>query len=85
LLQPPAGSADANTGHHHLIIDSDTPPAGMPIPMDERHRHFGGGQTEVSVQLPPGSHTLQLVLADGTHVPHNPAVMSQRVTVTVDP
>ena len=81
----PAGVDVANTGHHHLIIDSDTPPAGMPIPMDERHRHFGGGQTEVSVQLPPGSHTLQLVLADGTHVPHNPAVMSQRVTVTVDP
>ena len=81
----PAGSTNANTGHHHLIIDSDTPPAGMPIPMDERHRHFGGGQTEVSVQLAPGSHTLQLVLADGAHVPHNPAVMSQKITVTVDP
>jgi len=81
----PAGSTNANTGHHHLIIDSDTPPAGMPIPMDERHRHFGGGQTEVSVQLAPGSHTLQLVLADGAHVPHNPPVMSPRVTVTVDP
>jgi hypothetical protein len=81
----PAGSTNANTGHHHLIIDSDAPPAGMPIPMDERHRHFGGGQTEVSVQLLPGSHTLQMVLADGAHVPHNPPVMSARITVTVDP
>ena len=81
----PAGSTNANTGHHHLIIDSDTPPAGMPIGMDEKHRHFGGGQTEISVPLTPGDHTLQLVLADGGHVPHNPAVVSEKITVTVDP
>ena len=81
----PAGSQNPNTGHHHLIIDSDTPPAGMPIPMDEKHRHFGGGQTEVSVQLTPGNHTLQMVLADGAHIPHNPAVTSEKISVTVDP
>ena len=81
----PAGSTNPNTGHHHLIIDAPTPPAGMPIPMDEKHRHFGGGQTEMSVPLMPGNHTLQLVLADGGHVPHNPPVVSDRITVTVDP
>ncbi len=81
----PAGSTNANTGHHHLIIDADTPPAGMPIAMDEKHRHFGGGQTEISVPLMPGNHTLQLVLADGGHIPHNPAVVSEKISVTVDP
>lgn len=81
----PAGSTNANTGHHHLIIDADTPPAGMPIVMDEKHRHFGGGQTEISVQLTPGNHSLQLALADGGHVPHNPAVVSEKIAVTVDP
>src|SRR5215510_9716031 len=81
----PAGSMNMNTGHHHLIIDADTPPAGMPIPMDEKHRHFGGGQTEISLQLAPGNHTLQMVLADGAHIPHNPAVTSEKITVTVDP
>jgi Domain of unknown function (DUF4399) len=81
----PAGSTNPNTGHHHLIIDSDTPPAGMPIAMDEKHRHFGGGQTEISVPLTPGNHTLQLVLADGGHIPHNPAVVSEKIAVTVDP
>lgn len=81
----PAGSTNPNTGHHHLIIDADTPPAGMPIPMDEKHRHFGGGQTEISVQLTPGNHSLQLVLADGGHIPHSPAVVSDKITVTVDP
>ena len=81
----PAGSQNPNTGHHHLIIDADTPPAGMPIPMDEKHRHFGGGQTEVSVQLAPGNHSLQMVLADGAHIPHNPPVTSEKISVTVDP
>jgi hypothetical protein len=81
----PAGSTNPNTGHHHLIIDADTPPAGMPIMMDEKHRHFGGGQTEISVPLTPGNHTLQLVLADGGHIPHNPAVVSEKISVTVDP
>jgi len=81
----PAGSTNANTGHHHLIIDADTPPPGMPIAMDEKHRHFGGGQTEISVPLTPGNHSLQLVLADGGHVPHNPPVVSEKISVTADP
>ena len=81
----PAGAMNMNTGHHHLIIDADTPPGGMPIPNDEKHRHFGGGQTEVSVQLTPGNHSLQLVLADGAHIPHNPPVVSEKISVTVDP
>jgi hypothetical protein len=81
----PAGSTNPGTGHHHLIIDADTPPAGMPIPMDMQHLHFGRGQTEVSVQLPPGNHTLQLVLADGGHIPFAPAAQSDKVSITVDP
>jgi hypothetical protein len=80
------GDAHRNTGHHHLLID--TPPLTgdalrSGIPADDNHRHFGGGQTEVTLTLPPGRHTLQLVLADWMHVPHNPPVMSERITVTV--
>ena len=81
----PAGSTNEGTGHHHLIVDADTPPQGMPIPMDAKHMHFGRGQTEVSVQLMPGNHQLQLVLADGAHIPHNPPVVSDKINVTVDP
>jgi Domain of unknown function (DUF4399) len=81
----PAGSTNPGTGHHHLIVDADTPPAGQPIPMDDKHLHYGRGQTEMAVPLPPGNHTLQLVLADGGHVPHNPAVTSDKITITVDP
>src|ERR1700684_4062949 len=74
----PAGSTNPGTGHHHLIIDADTPAAGVPIPMDAQHMHFGRGQTEVLFQLPPGNHTLQLVLADGGHIMHTPPVVSDR-------
>jgi len=79
----PAGSTNPNTGHHHLIIDADTPPAGMPIPMDEKHRHFGAGQTEVDLMLTPGQHTLQLVLGDALHIHHQPPVRSEKITITV--
>ena len=79
----PAGVAKANTGHHHLIIDSETPPLDAPIPSDPNHLHFGGGQTEIKLSLTPGEHTLQLVLADDQHVPHDPPVMSARIKVTV--
>jgi hypothetical protein len=72
------------TGHHHLLIDVDTlPPAGMPIPSDARHRHFGGGQTETVLTLPPGTHTLQLELGDMHHVPFDPPVVSKKITVHV--
>ena len=80
----PAGVHNSKTGHHHLIIDAPTPRAGAPIPKDANHRHFGGGQTEVSVELEPGSHTLQLVLGDHIHVPHDPPVASETITITVE-
>jgi hypothetical protein len=81
----PAGVNAPNTGHHHLIIDEVTPRLDLPIPTDDNHRHFGAGQTEVELTLPPGEHTLQLVLGDASHVPHDPAVVSTRVHVVVQP
>lgn len=79
----PAGIEFPDTGHHHLIIDAPTPNAGEPIPADETHVHFGKGQTEVTLTLEPGRHTLQLVLADRNHVPHKPAVVSPVIMVLV--
>jgi Domain of unknown function (DUF4399) len=79
----PAGTAKANTGHHHLLIDADLPPLDQPIPNDENHLHFGAGQTETELTLPPGPHTLQLLLGDANHIPHSPPVMSERIHVTV--
>ena len=79
----PAGTERANTGHHHLLIDADLPPLDQPVPNDENHLHFGGGQTEVELNLSPGPHTLQLLLGDAKHVPHNPAIYSQKIHVTV--
>jgi hypothetical protein len=82
----PAGiEGTQNTGHHHLIIDAPTPPAGAPIPAEPgRYVHFGMGQTETTIELAPGEHTLQLVLGDMMHVPHNPPVMSDIITIVVD-
>jgi hypothetical protein len=80
----PAGIAFENTGHHHLIIDAATPPLDAPIPADARHVHFGKGQTETTLELKPGKHTLQLLLGDQLHVPHEPAVKSQKITITVN-
>jgi len=80
----PAGVAKEHTGHHHLLVDvKELPPAGLPIPKDEQHIHFGGGQTEVTLKLKPGTHTLQLELGDQNHVPFEPAVVSQKITVHV--
>jgi hypothetical protein len=79
----PAGVAQANTGHHHLLIDTPAPPFERPIPNDFKHLHFGAGQTETKVTLPPGRHTLQLLLADENHVPHDPPVISERIEVVV--
>ena len=80
-----AGTNEPNTGHHHLLIDAifDPADAAKPILNDVHHMHFGAGQTETDLTLAPGKHTLQLVLADGKHVPHNPPVFSQPITVTV--
>jgi hypothetical protein len=81
----PAGVEKPNTGHHHLIIDTTLSPDELkaPIASDAKHIHFGGGQTEAMVTLPPGQHTLQLVLGDWSHIPHVPPVMSTPITVTV--
>ncbi len=80
----PAGIDKANTGHHHLLIDTpDLPPLDEPIPADDHHKHFGGGQTETTIDLPPGTHTLQLLLADQNHISFNPPLMSERITITV--
>lgn len=80
----PAGTEKENTGHHHLIIDAPLPALDDPIPADDNHKHFGGGQTETTIELPPGEHTLQLLLADQNHVPHDPPVTSDRITITVE-
>ena len=79
----PAGIEKPNTGHHHLLIDAKLPPLDLPIPNDFNHLHFGAGQTEATVTLPLGRHTLQLVLGDENHVPHNPPVMSKPIRVLV--
>ena len=81
----PTGTQTPNTGHHHLIIDTQLSPEQLKeaIPVDPQHRHFGGGQTETTLTLPPGQHTLQLVLGDWSHVPHVPPVMSPVIDVTV--
>ena len=82
----PAGIEKEKTGHHHLIINEtiEGEELDYPIPADENHRHFGGGQTEVTLDLPAGTHTLQLVLGDWSHIPHSPPVMSEQITVTVE-
>ena len=82
----PAGTEAENTGHHHLIINEKIEGEELDygIPADEQHVHFGKGQTEATIELPKGTHTLQLVLGDWSHVPHDKPVMSDRITVTVE-
>jgi hypothetical protein len=72
-----------NTGHHHLLIDTDLPPFDKVIPSDRNHFHFGAGQTQTNLQLAPGKHTLLLLLGDHDHIPHNPPVFSKRITITI--
>ena len=80
----PAGVKFENTGHHHLLIDTDVPAdMNAPLPTSDNVRHFGKGQTEASVELKPGKHTLQLVLGDQSHIPLNPSVISKKITITV--
>ncbi|HEY4645003.1 MAG TPA: DUF4399 domain-containing protein [Steroidobacteraceae bacterium] len=80
----PAGIAFENSGHHHLLIDTD-PPAdlGQPVPTSDKSLHFGKGQTETELKLAPGKHTLQLVLGDHLHVPHTPPLVSKKVMIEV--
>jgi len=80
----PANDRTPNTGHHHLLIDVDKlPAAGTAIPSDANHMHFGMAQTEATIKLAPGKHTLQLELGDFVHVPFDPPIVSKKITVTV--
>ncbi|MGA0256089.1 MAG: DUF4399 domain-containing protein [Rhodothermales bacterium] len=81
----PAGTEQEYSGHHHLIIDQDELPAlDMPIPADSLHVHFGKGQTSTELALSPGQHTLQIVLGNHLHIPHDPPVVSEKITITVE-
>jgi hypothetical protein len=79
-----AGIDQPHSGHHHLLIDTDLPDVGLPIPADEHHIHFGDGSTTTEITLPPGEHTLQMLLGDHLHIPHNPPLVSQPVAVIVE-
>jgi hypothetical protein len=79
----PAEVEMVKTGHHHLIIDGDLPSLNERIPSGETYRHFSGGQTEVVVELAPGPHTLQMIMSDHNHVPHDPPVVSEKKSITV--
>ena len=80
----PAGIQINQTGHHHLIIDADLPPLDQPIPANNNYVHFGKGQTEVEIDLSKGTHTLQLLLGDFRHIPHNPPIYSKKIQITAD-
>lgn len=81
----PAGIDKEHTGHHHLLIDLATLPAlDQPLPATDQIKHFGGGQTETTLTLSPGKHTLQLLLGDKLHIPHQPAVLSDPITIIVE-
>jgi hypothetical protein len=80
----PAGTNREKTGHHHILIDTDTlPDMQRPLPATDKIKHFGGGQTETELSLPPGQHTLQLLLGNYAHIPHDKPVLSEKITITV--
>jgi hypothetical protein len=80
----PAGTDNPNSGHHHLLIDAEASDVNSAVPSDDHHIHYGKGQTEASIALTPGKHTLQLLLGDKNHIPHDPPVESKAVTITVE-
>ena len=79
-----AGIDEAHSGHHHLLVDTDLPDVGLPIPADANHIHFGDASTSTVLTLLPGEHTLRLLLGDHLHIPHDPPVMSEQITITVE-
>ena len=79
----PAGTNREGTGHHHLLINVDDIDISRPIPSSSNHIHFGGGQTETTIDLPSGVYTLQLLLGNMSHIPHNPPVVSEKITIEV--
>ena len=78
-----AGENQPDSGHHHLLIDTDLPDFGLPIPADEHHIHFGDGSTSTEITLEPGTHTLRMILGDHLHIPHDSPIMSDPITITV--
>jgi uncharacterized protein DUF4399 len=86
MVVVPAGTRAENSGHHHLLIDTDAPAdLSAPLPATDKIMHFGKGQTETTLTLTPGKHTLQLLFADQNHIPHDPPVISKKITITVAP
>ena len=79
-----AGDNQPHSGHHHLLIDTDLPDPGLPVPADAHHVHFGDGSTTTEITLAAGEHTLQLLLGDHRHIPHDPPVVSNPITITVE-
>ena len=80
----PAGVEFSGTGHHHLLIDlAELPAMDQPLPASGQLKHFGKGQTETSLDLAPGVHSLQLLLGNHLHVPHQAPVLSEKITITV--
>jgi hypothetical protein len=79
-----AGNNQPHSGHHHLLIDTELPDLGLPIPADEHHVHFGDGSVSTQISLPPGEHKLQMLLGDHLHIPHNPPLTSAQITITVE-
>jgi hypothetical protein len=82
----PAGVKFDNTGHHHILIDTDLSEVKLdaPLPATDKIVHFGKGQTETALTLPPGKHTLELVFADYVHMNFDPPLHSQKITITVE-
>jgi hypothetical protein len=80
----PAGQDVPHSGHHHLLIDTGLPDLGLPIPKNENYIHFGDGSTATEITLPPGKHTLQMLLGDHLHIPHDPPLMSEIITINVE-
>jgi len=79
-----AGDDQPNSGHHHLLIDTDLPDPGLPIPADSSHVHFGDGSTSTQISLEQGTHSLRMLLGDYRHIPHDPPVISEPITITVE-
>jgi len=80
----PSGQDVPNSGHHHLLIDTGLPNMSLPVPADANHVHFGDGSSSTTLTLEPGEHSLQLLFADFLHIPHQPPVISDRITITVE-
>ena len=79
----PAGDDTPASGHHHLIINAPMPDFGLPIPKNDQYLHFGAGQTETTLELAPGTYELTMLMGDHLHVPHEPPIMSDTITITV--